>query len=331
MTMSAQWLAEGFDIAFIRLGIRPTLPVVTSSSRLTRLRQAEERTESGLSDEFLFSPPLAPTVRRLHSRILRSGLRVDAQDWTAPRVPLESEWRLESLAPTVIRTDWYTRSPKRPLLVGVGGWVPIRGLATPMLWPLELLDRIGFDVVLPSFGPRSASQRQLSRVDFPSGEPCRNVLEVAKRVGAIRQTLAHARELGYRRIIVWGSSLGAHLAALLGTISPQAFDLLVLEKPLARLSDSLRLHGCGNDTDRYSAALRLDRVYRAVTALERQPRVESNRVHVIGALYDRVTTFESAQQLAAHFGTACQTIEASHLFDPGRAHRFVTCLGEHGH
>ena len=321
--MTARWLAESLDETFIRLGIRPTLPSVSSASPLTRLLRAEARTQADLADDRLFPRPFLPDVHAGRSHALRGGLLRVSRDWAAHAVPLESDWGVLSLEPRRVRTEWYTRPTPRPLLLALSGWMPIQKLTARVFWPLELIDRAGFDIVIPLLPTRSASRRYALKVDFPSVDPSHNVLEVATSVGAIRQTIMHARELGYRRIVIWGASLGAYIAALLGTIAPVEFEALILEKPLASLSDALRLHGRGSDAGRQSVALRLDRVYRAVSPLDRQPRVDSTRVHVIGALFDRVTTCVGAQRFASHFDASYTAVRASHLFDPGRAERIV--------
>jgi pimeloyl-ACP methyl ester carboxylesterase len=324
--MTAKWLAESLDEAFIRLGIRPTLPTVSSSSRLTRLLRAETQTQADLADDRLFPRPIFPDVHAARSHASRSGLLCVSRDWAAHEVPLESDWGFASLEPRRVCTEWYTRPARRPLLLALSGWMPIQTLTARVLWPLELIDRAGLDIVIPLLPTRSASRRYALKVDFPSVDPSHNVLEVATSVGAIRQTIMVARELGYRKIVVWGASLGAYIAALLGTIAPVEFEALILEKPLVRLSDALRLHGRGSDAARQSVAHRLDRVYRAVSPLDRQPRVDSTRVHVLGALFDRVTTCVGAERLASHFDASYTAVRASHLYDPGRAKRIVQYL-----
>lgn len=320
--MNAKWLAEALDHAFIRFGIRPTLPVVSSRSRLARLRRAEERTQPELTDARLFPTPVLPHVSAVRSRVTRGGSHCVSREWTAAAIPLEFDWGIETRESLPVRTDWYTRTAPRPLLIALAGWTPIRGLAQRVLWPVERLDRAGFDLVIPSLQSKAEKGWRSWQVDFPSADPSSNLLEVARGVSAIRQIVAYARELGHDPIVVWGASLGAYLVALLGTTTPTQFDALVFEKPLARLSDPLRWHGRGTDADRQDVALRLDRVYRAVSPLERQPQVDSSKVYVVGALYDRVTTFESAARLAAHFGVSPEPVRASHLYDSGRTERF---------
>ena len=324
--MSTRWLAETLDDAFIRLAIRPTLPVLDSTSPLTRLRLAEARTQGEIVDDCLFAHSPLPEVQVTRVPSLQRGVRVESRSWAAPPVPLESEWGLGSVEPRVVQTEWYARSSERPLLVAISGWMPIHAIASRVLWPLTHLDDLGFDVVIPRLPTRAAAGDNTRRVGFPSADPCGNVIEVARSIVALRQTLAHAAELGYEKVVVWGASLGGYIAALLGTLAPTGFSGLVLEKPLARLSDPLRLHGRGPNAERQSVALRLDGVYRAVSPLERQPQVPSSQVHVIGARYDRVTQFENAERLAAHFNGSLETVSASHFYDLERTERFAPCL-----
>ncbi len=122
-------------------------------------------------------------------------------------------------------------------------------------------------------------------------------------------------------------SLGAYWVALLATIHTISHaDLYVMEKPLAKMSDPLRLHGRGADELRARVAERLERVYRAVSPLERQPRVASTRVLVIGAEFDRVTSLAGAQALATHFNGELLKVRASHLIDTNRSQNMLAVV-----
>jgi hypothetical protein len=105
-------------------------------------------------------------------------------------------------------------------------------------------------------------------------------------------------------------------------------DRYVLEKPISRMSDALRLHGRGDDRLRGDVAARLDQVYRAVSPLDRSPQVDASSLVVIGGQFDQVTPLGTAQLLASHFNVPLRSIEASHLFDPSRSRRLTKVVVE---
>jgi len=323
--MISNWLARGLDQAFIRLWLRPTLPRLEPTSRLTLLRLAEERSAIAPLEARLF-PELSPpecSVRETES--LSSGLTRLTRQLTAPDVPLEFEWFARTAAARCFDSRWYVRQTPRPLLIAVGGWQPFRSIAADALWPLRRLDRAGYDVVtlvMPELPPAATGSAA-----FPSNDPSRNIVELARFASCIQQVQLLARSLGHEKITIWGTSLGAHLVALLATTEqPLIADGYVLEKPLLRMSDPLRLHGRGLPSVRRDVALRLDRVYRAVSPIERTPRVSADRVQVIGALFDGVTPASGAEHVAKHFGAQCQLVAASHLHDPRRSKRMLEML-----
>jgi len=327
--MTSQWLAQTLDDAFIRWAIRPTLPALSETSRFLRLRRAEARTETRPQDEHLFAPQAAPLMKTWRSRSLARGLTLETWQWAAPAVPIERDWAMPAHPQRALRSHTYARPNRTSLLIGVSGWVPWGGLLERALWPIERLDQAGFDTAILQLWNPSTLERRSVGGPFPNADPSRNVIELARSVGSLGQWVRSARDRGYQRVVLWGTSLGAYVAALFATLAPPAdIDAIVLEKPLVRMSDPLRLHGMGPEATRQSVALRLDHVYRAVSALERQPNVDSRRMHVIGAAFDRVTPCEGAERLATHFGASFARVEASHVYDPGRQRRFLQVLGK---
>ena len=323
--MTPRWFAEALDRAFIRLFIRPTLPVITRQSSLSRLRFAETRTATGVSDEDLFEEQSIANVHLANSRRLADGRRALVRRWSAPRVPVESSWFATIAHEPAVSARWYVRETPRPLLVLVGGWQPIR--ARQLLWPVRALDRAGFDVVVPVLTIHDMRPTETHSQRFPNPDPLRNIVELARAAISMRQILLQARELGHPSVSVWGVSLGAHAVALTATLpSPAIADRFVLDKPVARMSDALRFHGSGLQRLRDEVALRLDRVYRVVSPLERRPCAASAQMRVIGARFDQVAPIGGALALAQHFGAILQTVEASHLWDRGRLTRMFEIL-----
>jgi pimeloyl-ACP methyl ester carboxylesterase len=325
--MTARWFAEWLDRAFIDLCIRPTLVTVTEDSPLTRLKLAEDRTKGGLSDTDLFTTQLAPTYVTTSSRRLPRGTTVLTRRWPAATVPVEANWFPEATDAQFVESKWYLRDRPRPLVVLVSGWQPSAALTARSFWPMQRLDRAGFDVVVVTWVPESTGSRRAIHAGFPTRDPLRNIVGLAKFANSLRQIVQLAHELGHPSIGIWGVSLGAYLVALLATIHTTSHaDLYVMEKPLAKMSDPLRLHGRGASELRAGVAERLARVYRAVSPLERPPRVASTRVLVIGAEFDRVTPIAGAQALATHFGTQLSKIHAWHLVHTNRSQNMLAAV-----
>ena len=324
--MTLRWFAESLDRAFIRLFIRRTLPEIRQEASLSRLRLAEARTASGLKDEELFPEQSIADLRISRSRLLADGRRELTRRWSAPRVPVESSWFAAIRRELSVSAKWYVRENPRPLLVCVGGWQPMP--VPPLFWPMRALDRIGFDVVVPMLTIHATWPiAETNRPRFPGPDPLRNIVELARAAISIRQVLAQAREFGHPSVSIWGTSLGAHAVALAATIpSSTVADRFVLEKPVAKMSDALRLHGPGLGSLRDAVALRLDRVYSVASPLDRRPCTCGTEVHVIGAEFDRVTPISGALSMANHFGAVLHTIEASHLFDRGRLECMIQIL-----
>lgn len=314
--MTPRWFAEALDRAFIRLCIRPTLPAITLNSPLVRLQLAESRMESGVQDEDLFPEQLVADRDISSSRSLAGGLRELTRRWRAPQVHLEPDWFPNSLHIQSVVSKWYLRDVPRPLLILVRGWWPHSAFATLRLGPIRALDRVGFDVVIPNLAVNLHEDIGITAHPLPGQDPCRNIVEIARAASMLGQVLRLACDLGHESILVWGTSLGAHIVALLATLPVAGLaHRYILEKPLGRMSDPLRFHGRGEPALLRQIADRLDGVYRAVSPLDRVPTVDPGRVTVIGGEYDRVTLPSAAQAVAGHFRASQIQVKASHLFD----------------
>jgi pimeloyl-ACP methyl ester carboxylesterase len=229
-------------------------------------------------------------------------------------------------------------------VVLIGGWTPFARLSKSILWPVGQLDRAGYDVVIPHWSTEAghvlnrrrhmwvSRPRQTTRQVLLARDPSRNIVEHAAATTIVGQLLKLAHELGHTSIAVWGTSLGAHLVALLATRRvPIHAGLYVLEKPLCRLSDPLRLHGRGGIVQRHAIADRLDRVYQCVSPLDRPLQVDAQDILVIGGEYDQIAPISGAKLLANHLGAPLQQIAASHVFDPHRTRRILEILQNNAH
>ncbi len=324
--MTFRWLAERLDRACIEFAIRPTLPAFTAESPFPRLRLAEERTQVFLTDEALFHEPPAP--RPMGSRSRESGaLRELTISWDGPSFDLEQSWFPGASRALQVKSNWYLRALPRPLVMLIRGWTPFPNLSSSILWPIKQLDRAGYDVVIPYWPAQTGNLFKRSPNRIPSRDPSRNIVELVRATTAIGQLLMVARDLGHGSIVVWGASLGAHLVALLATRRvPIHAGLYVLEKPLCRLSDPMRLHGRGVAVQRHAIADRLDQVYRCVSPLDRSLQVDAKNIIVIAGEYDQITPLSGAELLANRWGAPLHQVAASHLFDVHRTRRILEIL-----
>ena len=321
--------AAGLDRAFIELGIRPTLPRLSIDRSLRRLAIAEQKTQRDLPDAALFCAPSEPLQRA--DRVPQSVgcLREEWLSGPPLDVPIAQEWGYSAQSAHTVTSRWYVRNSPRPLAILVNGWLPLPRLEPKRLWPIERLDQAGFDVVLPPLPWNARATPGVLAVEFPGRDPCSNIIELARAASELVRIVGWAREQGRQRIMLCGTSLGAHLVALFATL-PEArgVDRLVLEKPLSFLSDPIRWHARGESTWCQHVADRLERVYRVVSPLDRKPAVDPDRIRVIGGTLDQVTPIAAAQAVADHFQVPLQTIRASHLFDPDRSRRLLRLLAD---
>lgn len=316
--MISRWLAEGLDRAFIEFAIRPTLPNITRNSRFSRLLLAEARAQQPLAETALFAPPSVPQCGFARQTAFTGGRTKLIRCWPAPMIPVETEWFPEVSAGPLVKSLWFLRASPRPLVVLVGGWAPRFGVGAQMMWPTNMLDQAGYDVVVPMAGCRRQATG-LFPAEFPGRSPLRNIVELARATATLGQLLLLARDLGHESILVWGTSLGSHALALLATLPAASHgDFYVFEKPLSRLSDPVRLHARGPSDWRAELADRLDRVYHRVSPLDRLPRVNSDKIVVIGGEYDMVTPISTAQSIATHFNAPLRQIKASHVLQFNR-------------
>ncbi len=319
--------AAGLDRAFIEWGIVPTLPRLSINRSLRKLAIAEQRTQKDLPDSVLFSSQFGPLRREVSQSRQLSGTRKERHIGTPIAVPIAEQWGYSSEPTRVVSSHWYLRSAPRPLVILVSGWVPFPNIAPNWMWPMGRLDQAGFDVVLPPLPWNIRAAPSGRSAAFPGRDPCLNIIEMARAASELARIVRWALEQGHRKITLCGTSLGAHLVALFATLpEAQGIDRLVLEKPLSFLSDPIRWHARGESTWCQHVADRLERVYRAVSPLDRKPTVAPERVRVVGATLDLVIPIGAAQSVADHFHVPLQPINASHLYDLGRAQRLLRLL-----
>src|SRR6185437_2743047 len=122
---------------------------------------------------------------------------------------------------------------------------------------------------------------------------------------------------------VMGMSLGGYTTSLLATVEPRlAFAVPMI--PLASIAYMARALGrlTGSADEQQAQFEALEAAYRAVSPLARAPKVEPERVLVLGAEGDRITPVEHARWLAAHFRARIHLFHGGHILQFGRAGAF---------
>lgn len=265
-----------------------------------------------------------PTLRRVRAL---SGLNV-----------VDATWPSDYTTFSVTVRDRYTRTAQnqlalarlfirdrpRPVVVIIHGYMSGHLPFEERLWPIEELDRLGFDTalfVLPFHGLRG---RPNSRIpEFPSNDPRIANEGFRQAVGDLRGLIRWLRLRGHSRIGLLGMSLGGYTAALTATVEP-GLDFLVPIIPLACLADFAREQGSlsGLPSEALLEHSLLQRAYRVTSPLALPPRITPARVLVVGARADRVTPVSHARKLATHFGSPILAWAGGHLLQFGRREAF---------
>src|SRR5690606_5962336 len=106
------------------------------------------------------------------------------------------------------------------------------------IWPLERLDRLGFDTALftlPFHGLRAVTGTR-SSPPFPGRAPAINIETFRQAVCDLRHLLGGLRRVGLRAVGLVGMWWGGYTAALAATVDP-ALAFLVAVIPLSCLVD----------------------------------------------------------------------------------------------
>lgn len=218
-----------------------------------------------------------------------------------------------------------TREEPRPVAILVHGYLMGQLSVEERIWPLHVLDALGFDSVLAllPFHGRRAHPDRAGRPEFPGRDPRFAAEGFRQAVTDLRELRGFLRRRGHPSVGLLGMSLGGYTASLATTVDA-SFDFLVPIVPLASLADFAREHGDLPDAPEPRAVEYdlLDRVYEHVSPLHREPLIARERVLVIGAKADRITPFSHARRLAAHFHAPLAAWHGGHLWQLGRGRAF---------
>lgn len=221
---------------------------------------------------------------------------------------------------------WFRhRDGARPVAVILHGYLAGFYALEERLWPLRELFDGGLDVmltVLPFHGPRRDRRRGFSPPSFPSSDPRFTIEGMRQLVFDHRGLFDYLHSRGAPAIGVMGASLGGYSAALLATLDPLAFAVLLI--PLASIDRFAHEHGrmVGAKEEKRLQAEALGRAQDVVSPLYRAPKVAADCTIVLAGKADRVTGIAHSRMLAEHFGTGLHTFAGGHLLQVGRAAAF---------
>jgi pimeloyl-ACP methyl ester carboxylesterase len=299
---------------------------VSHASRVAFLeRVAREYPNEAALSEFVDPTPIAPLVRRVRSE---RGLGVFDAVWPsgyAPRLSSFAERYSSGERNHFAVARLFRRSPPRPLIIVVHGYMSGSFPIEERLWPIDAFDAMGYDTalfVLPFHGLRSTPARGLVP-EFPGSDPRMTIEGFFQAIRDLRGLVRWLRLEGHHTLGLMGMSLGAYTAALAATVE-QELAFLVPVVPLASLADFAREQG---SLSRIPAEAELEyslleRLYRPVSPLALAPLVPPERVLVVGARADRVTPIEHARRMADHFRAPLLAFRGGHLLQFGRRAAF---------
>jgi len=214
----------------------------------------------------------------------------------------------------------------RPVVLLVHGYMAGHFDLEQRVWPIEWLDRIGLDAVLPVLpfhAVRGPARRLGQPPPFPGSDPRMSNEGFRQAMGDFRDLARWLRERGHPSVGVMGMSLGGYTTSLFATVEAElSFAVPII--PLASLADFARDQGrlgeSHHETELQHRAL--EAAHRVVSPLARRPLVPGERMLVVAARADRITPPAHARRLAHHFGAPLESWHGGHLLQFGRAEKF---------
>ncbi len=338
-------VASGIDRAFgaavlSRSRRGKSLSQSESQGHLERLRQLDairatyDRAAHYADPRSFFPSPRHPDgVRLEHVRDVparagdpRSRGEVVDATWASTITPFDATLAGRYLGPeanhtAAARLFLHGGSP-RPAAILVHGYRFGQYAVEERVWPVARLYDLGLDVALAVL-PFHAVRARPGAPFFPSSDPRITNEGFRQAVFDLGTLSVILRERGAPAVGVMGMSLGAYVAALLATVDRDV-AFLVPVIPVASMADMARSGGrfVGTHAEKEAQHAALDAAYRVVSPLARPPRVDPDRVVVVGGDADHVTPIAHARSLAAHFHAPLVTFHGGHLLQLGREGAF---------
>jgi pimeloyl-ACP methyl ester carboxylesterase len=312
---------EWVDAMVSRCLLQPRFVGAHAQTRLSWLEQLRAQVETLTEADWYTAPDkLEPLSVKQRSR---RGVSTKSIVWEMPLIAASE--RLGLLPHSQPARASLQGDRAQAAWIFVHGWLGGNGLSERWGLPFSSIER--YDVLsytLPGHGLRRANLAS-PIPSFPSRNPARNALTLAVAVAELRQLVEWMKSLGYERIGIVGTSLGAYVAALYATVAP-ACDRLLLDRPLSRMSEPLRSLAQRRGTTYLELLACLEAIYAAVSPLERSLRMPSDRVEILLGARDRIAGFASGQALLARFGARGQVFAGGHVVPLGRGERLSECL-----
>lgn len=288
--------------------------------QLARVAEAYSDPVYRTEPDRFFTPPDAVTVDERLVRALPRGGRVVDLSFESAFVPVHPHPRdmyLEHAENQRATARAWLHETPRPAMVCIhgylGGWYPME----ETVFEASRWYRRGLDVmfaVLPFHGPRAPQGRAGI---FPGRDPWRTVEGFAHAVHDLRAWRRWLHQRGCARVGTLGMSLGGYTAALLATVDPWDFTVLMI--PLASLADVYFDHREGRAEEPPAwVRPRIEDAFSVVSPTARPSKVAPHAARVLAATGDRITPRHHATRLQQHFGCELDAFAGGHLLQLGR-------------
>lgn len=291
--------------------------------RVKTLRSFVESYPDSLGDDFFLTPrSISPVARELPRET--GFARAFDLSWASeyqPFLPALAERYGQCAENRAAGVRFLTSGEDRPVAVLIHGYMAGSYPMEQRVWPLPRFLRSGYDVALftlPFHGVRANATRR-GAPEFPGTDPRSSNEGFRQGIADLRNFVGWLRAQGRPAVGVMGMSLGGYTASLLATVDP-GLSFCVPIIPLASLADFVREQGELSGAPDVAAdehAL-LERLYRVVSPLDREPLIHPSRTLVVAGKADRITPVTHARKLAAHFGSQLVSWHGGHLLQLGR-------------
>jgi hypothetical protein len=218
-----------------------------------------------------------------------------ASEWEPhPQAPGRQRWLDDTVNGTVHVALLRHHDGPRPWVMFIHGAEMGRArLDAKMLRARRLHEELGVNVampVLPRHGPRNVREGAI-RGNFPGLEMGDNVHGLSQAIWDVRRVLTWIRTQEPTAIGVYGFSLGAYVASLLGGLEPR-LDALVIGCPVVDLIDLFVRNTPKTTTGAERLALLYERArlaHRPISPLHLERVLDRDRIVLLGATNDRLT------------------------------------------
>ncbi len=293
---------------------------------LDQIARVYDRPEHDDPDGAFFAQPgpMDPSVAPVRS--IPGGSVADWR-WPSPFVPHDQDIAGRYLDQIENRTAaarvFLHGDRPRPTAILLHGYRAGQWSFEERAWPIEWLFDKGMDVALPVFPFHAVRGRKRGAPLAPGSDPRMTNEGFRQAVLDTRTLVHHLLARGAPSVGLMGMSLGGYTAALIATIEAR-LHFAVPMIPLASLAESARNTGrfVGSPEEQRLQYEGLDAVHRVVSPLARPPRIDRDRLLVLGAEADRITPIAHAQKLADHFGAPLEVFAGGHILQFGRADAF---------